>query len=67
MQSFWHPKLTPCSFDELIQLRELTGCLTLLQDFLEAYKGVDFTKSPEKYFKFSVKDIQAMLLDSLAR
>ena len=39
----------------------------LLQDFLEAYTGVDFTKAPEKYFKFSVKDIQAMLLDSLAR
>ena len=33
------------------------------QDFLEAYKGVDFTKSPEKYFKYSVKDVQTMLMN----
>jgi hypothetical protein len=39
----------------------------VLQEFLEAYKGVDFTKSPEKYFKYSVKDIQAMLLETFAR
>ena len=43
-------------------------CMHLvLQEFLEAYKGVDFTKSPEKYFKYSVKDIQAMLLETFAR
>ncbi len=39
----------------------------VLQEFLEAYKGVDFTKSPEKYSKYSVKDIQAMLLETFAR
>ena len=38
----------------------------LLQAFLEAYRGVDFTKSPEKYFKYSVKDMQAMLIDTFA-
>ncbi len=43
-------------------------CMHLvLQEFLEAYKGVNFTKSPEKYFKYSVKDIQAMLLETFAR
>ena len=43
-------------------------CMHLvLQEFLDAYKGVDFTKSPEKYFKYSVKDIQAMLLETFAR
>ena len=43
-------------------------CMHLvLQEFLEAYKGVDFTKSPEKYFKYSVKDVQAMLLETFAR
>ena len=34
-----------------------------LQEFLEAYKGVEFTKTPEKYFKYSVKDIQDMLMN----
>lgn len=35
-----------------------------VQGFLEAYKGVEFTKSPEKYFKYSVQDVQAMLIDT---
>ena len=34
-----------------------------VQEFLEAYKGVEFTKTPEKYFKYSVKDIQDMLMN----
>ncbi|KAL0036401.1 hypothetical protein WJX77_006182 [Trebouxia sp. C0004] len=41
--------------------------LPLYNEFLEAYKGVEFTKSPEKYFKYSMKDIQAMLLETFAR
>ena len=38
-----------------------------MQDFLEAYKSVDFTKSPEKYFKYSVQDVQAMLIDTFGK
>ncbi len=45
----------------------VTCNMLFLQDFLEAYKGVDFTKSPEKYFKYSVTDIQTMLIDTFAR
>lgn len=53
--------------EELAALKEvLTGC-GYLQDFLEAYKSVEFTKSAEKYFKYSVKDIQAMLIDTLTK
>lgn len=53
------------SSDVLVNVK----CFThfALQEFLEAYKGVDFTKSPEKYFKYSVKDIHAMLLETFAR
>ena len=42
-------------------------CVGDVQEFLEAYKSVEFTKSPEKYFKYSVKDIQAMLIDTLTK
>lgn len=38
-----------------------------VQGFLEAYKGVEFTKSPEKYFKYSVQDVQAMLIDTFSK
>lgn len=37
-----------------------------VQEFVEAYKGITFTKSPEKYFKYSLKDMQKLLIDTFA-
>lgn len=38
-----------------------------VQDFWEAYKDITFTKSPEKYFKYSVKDMQTLLIETFSR
>ena len=41
--------------------------LCLVQDFLEAYKDITFTKSPEKYFEYSVKNMQTLLIETFSR